>query len=956
MKSLGKQFSDSLKILRTRIDGTMPHYVRCLKPNDALEPDNFEPKNIVEQLRYCGVLEAVRVSRAGYPTRYLHEVFMSRYYMLCPDRSSDKDNMSPYHSEISDKLTEDQKQIKRLVSRVATEVWKAEHEIYRYLAVESSGLSDPKDNRHLLARPNNLDEFLRLDFSSRCAVASLQLGKTKVFLRRAAFECIESIRNEQFGKNVTQVSKTWRCYAAKRKLRQSRQAAITIQSVIRMSLAVTVTAKLMEDFRAYLRMKAAASQIQRNYRNYHAVTHKEGADLRKAKAAVVTIQGGFRGRIARKRVGSLIYCITKFQSQVRAIKDRQAYYEQKDAIIKMQSIVRVLLAFRCAEEIRRQRAALKIQSVLRMKSIYVQFKRKVMAASLIKCAYREHLYQEHPLYGTFLKRYYMLGDPKDVYTAETNKLKKKKIMLARHRNAIINARRLELIKLLNKLTLQLWEPGRFESFAKPLVKESTSSQAPESAFSSPETKTKKKKFAFSPKKKKAEAESSVNRKLGPAHTALVRPSPAPLPEFTPIPQTKEDFMKRSVPSRYALVGMQMCRGIVYLRPETYADLEKQRNEKVSGSSATIQAAARRKLVVNNLKRKTTAVIKIQSYLRMQKERSQLDPMRRERAATKIQSAFRMSSQRKGVWRKYWSTQSRDLFKFIDCDNWYMVEKMLHKNPLLVEEADPATGELVLHKIVEHASAWTLLIDMILTLYPKAVVHKDFSGKLPIHHAAQADNLTALNIIYESYKNGAKDADGSGRYPIHVAAEHGSIESIKYLTMKVPDGVHMITSGGSSLPLHLACKNYSSVGAITSLLRTPLHFSLACRSDENGELPLHLLLHNTEVDVAAVKTLLTCHLKAIGSRDQSGDIPLHIALKNSCKPAVIETLLSHFPGSSVVMDGEGHSPLFLALKYSAQDETSLALIKYAPQVRFFTHWRALQNTHCCPHFVHLVFNF
>eukprot|EP00804_Cyclotella_cryptica_P021604 CCRYP_005870-RK/>CCRYP_005870-RK protein AED:0.44 eAED:0.44 QI:0/0.66/0.25/1/0.66/0.5/4/0/551 len=73
-KSLGKQFSDSLKILRARIDATVPHYVRCLKPNDELAPDNFDPKQIVEQLRYCGVLEAVRVSRAGYPTRYPHDV------------------------------------------------------------------------------------------------------------------------------------------------------------------------------------------------------------------------------------------------------------------------------------------------------------------------------------------------------------------------------------------------------------------------------------------------------------------------------------------------------------------------------------------------------------------------------------------------------------------------------------------------------------------------------------------------------------------------------------------------------------------------------------------------------------------------------------------------------------------------------------------------------------------
>ena len=82
MKSVGAKFAEQLKNLRYRIDATAPHYIRCLKPNDELLPDEFDPKQIVEQLRYSGVLEAVRVSRAGYPTRYPHGQFMSRYYML----------------------------------------------------------------------------------------------------------------------------------------------------------------------------------------------------------------------------------------------------------------------------------------------------------------------------------------------------------------------------------------------------------------------------------------------------------------------------------------------------------------------------------------------------------------------------------------------------------------------------------------------------------------------------------------------------------------------------------------------------------------------------------------------------------------------------------------------------------------------------------------------------------
>lgn len=903
-KSLGKQFSDSLKILRSRIDTTVPHYVRCLKPNDELAPDNFDPKEIVDQLRYCGVLEAVRVSRAGYPTRYPHDVFMSRFYMLCPNRLIDTGNLSPYHDESTGNLTEDQKQLKRLVSRVATDVWKLEHEVYqRRLSMERKQLGEdapkvqqqPKDasDVHALARPETLDEFLMLDFSSRCAVAGLQLGKTKVFLRRDAFDFIEAIRNEKFGKNVTKISKTWRRHYTRKYYFYSIACIIRIQCLFRKAQARMKTDELMKVFKEYLRMKDASRKIARSYRNHYALM-REGAEFRQKKDATIKIQGVMRGRLARKSVFMTIACIVRLQSLLRTIRERRAYEERRLAIVKMQCFARVIIAKNRREDAIRARAATKIQSIARMRREQVKFKKQVEAATRIKVAYRQHLYQVRSFYGTFLKRYFMLGDPTDNKTPRRDR--KKKIILARHRNAIINEKRAELNKLVNRLTMEIWEPGMFESFSKPKV-----SGAPQDRSS-----------------------------------MQTRPPPAPLPPFTTIPKSKAEFLERDVSSRYSLAGMQACYGLVFLRPETFDRLEEMRNVLVSGSSAKIQAAARRKIAVDDLRRKKVAAIKVQSVLRMRFAKKQLVPMRREYAASLIQSIWRMSTTKRRVWSEYWSTQTKELFSFIGDGNWYMVEKMLHKNPLLVEEEDPTTGELPLHMIVEQASAWTLLIDMVLTLYPKAVVHKDFSGALPIHHASQADNITALEIIYESYKNGAKDVDASGRLPIHVAAEHGSIESVKYLTLKVPECASTVvlpgSDAGGSLPLHLACKTYTSVGVIAALLRTPLHFSLASRTDENGELPLHLLLRGgADVDVVAVKTVLTCHLNAIATRDQSGDIPLHIALKNSCKPAVIETLLSHFPGSCVVMDGEGHSPLFLALYHSAEDETSLSLIQHAPQV-------------------------
>lgn len=81
-ESVGSQFSNQLKELRHRIDATTPHYVRCLKPNDDLVPYQFEAHIIADQLRCAGVLEAIRVSRVGFPHRYFHDNFIQRYGIL----------------------------------------------------------------------------------------------------------------------------------------------------------------------------------------------------------------------------------------------------------------------------------------------------------------------------------------------------------------------------------------------------------------------------------------------------------------------------------------------------------------------------------------------------------------------------------------------------------------------------------------------------------------------------------------------------------------------------------------------------------------------------------------------------------------------------------------------------------------------------------------------------------
>ncbi len=80
--TLGGIFKSSLIELMSTINSTDVHYIRCIKPNEAKAAWKFDGPMVLSQLRACGVLETVRISCAGYPTRWTYEEFALRYYML----------------------------------------------------------------------------------------------------------------------------------------------------------------------------------------------------------------------------------------------------------------------------------------------------------------------------------------------------------------------------------------------------------------------------------------------------------------------------------------------------------------------------------------------------------------------------------------------------------------------------------------------------------------------------------------------------------------------------------------------------------------------------------------------------------------------------------------------------------------------------------------------------------
>ncbi|XP_057774016.1 myosin-1 [Salvia miltiorrhiza] len=92
--SVTTKFKSQLFLLMQRLESTTPHFIRCIKPNNFQSPGSYNQGLILQQLRCCGVLEVVRISRSGFPTRMTHQKFARRYGFLLLEHVASQDPLS----------------------------------------------------------------------------------------------------------------------------------------------------------------------------------------------------------------------------------------------------------------------------------------------------------------------------------------------------------------------------------------------------------------------------------------------------------------------------------------------------------------------------------------------------------------------------------------------------------------------------------------------------------------------------------------------------------------------------------------------------------------------------------------------------------------------------------------------------------------------------------------------
>lgn len=278
--TLGTQFKGSLGALMDTINSTEVHYIRCIKPNEAKVAWEVEPQNMLSQLRACGVLETIRISCAGYPSRWTFADFVERYHVLVPSRHWDMSSLERVRDLarfiLSERLEADKYHIG------LTKIFFRAGVLASFEQMRRHTLNDRVRTIQTAYRRHYYEQRYR---ALHAAARALQCAS-----RRSAAQ--RRFAAAQQAHAVLRLQTAVRALLQRRRLGTARAAATRIQAAVRTRLVR----------RAYVaeRLASHATLLQRAARG---VLARRAAALRRRR--VVVVQSLYRRRAAQRELGAL---------------------------------------------------------------------------------------------------------------------------------------------------------------------------------------------------------------------------------------------------------------------------------------------------------------------------------------------------------------------------------------------------------------------------------------------------------------------------------------------------------------------------------------------------------------------------------------------------------------------------------------------------------------------------
>ncbi|XP_044340897.1 myosin-17 isoform X11 [Triticum aestivum] len=327
--SIATRFKMQLHELMETLSSTEPHYIRCVKPNSVLKPAIFENTNVLQQLRCSGVLEAIRISCAGYPTRKLFHDFLHRFRILAPEILKEKNDDKTTCQKVLDKIGLEGYQIGR--TKVFLRAGQmAELDARRTEVRNTAARGVQSQLRTHVAR----EQFLILRNASVCLQSFVRARlacKLHGFLRQQAA--------------ALKIQKNIRRYFARRTYSQLCLSAITLQTGLR-----TMAAR--NEFNSRNQNKASI-HIQSRWRR-----HRDNLSYIKLKRAALTYQCAWRGRVARRELRQLKMAARDTQALKVAKEKLEERVEELMSRLSLEKKLRTDLEKSKATEISKLQSAL----------------------------------------------------------------------------------------------------------------------------------------------------------------------------------------------------------------------------------------------------------------------------------------------------------------------------------------------------------------------------------------------------------------------------------------------------------------------------------------------------------------------------------------------------------------------------------------------------------------------
>jgi myosin-5 len=317
------QFRNQLDDLVATLRATKPHYIKCLKPNATKSPHEFAPVLVMEQLRYSGILEVVRIRREGYPTRMTFREFYSIFSLL------GLLNGFPRAAAIAS-VSSDDDQYKELARGIAE------------LVIPSGGST---------------------------ASPVYQFGHKKIFLRDGILDKFSSALNAFKQRHAVKLQSWARSRLSTYHYKISRRGIKAFQTAIRRFLCT----------KHYREAKKAVRSIQtfadRNYRRRKAVKEVEerrrAAALLRRERAQAKINR-FAGREYRRRKAAAFVAEFRRATEAKRREEAERRRLEREAQLRLKIQLWGSSNFRRLVQMKRfaasRRAAVKIQTRVRIRS------------------------------------------------------------------------------------------------------------------------------------------------------------------------------------------------------------------------------------------------------------------------------------------------------------------------------------------------------------------------------------------------------------------------------------------------------------------------------------------------------------------------------------------------------------------------------------------------------------